>query len=385
LRVLVVDDNATNRLVLTGQLAAWQVAADTAVDAADGWRLLVSATSSGRPYDVAVLDLCMPDVDGLELATRMSTDRGLTHIPTILLTSAGLHDQEAAIAAGVRASLSKPVRSSELHDALLRTTTTGRASSPRARPRPAPSAGPGRGHVLVVDDNEVNRIVAEGILVALGYAVDLADDGRQALSALADRTYAAVLMDCHMPGMDGFAATAELRRLEGTARRTPVIAMTAGVFAEDRERCTAAGMDDFAPKPIDAEALGRTLARWVGAADQPPVLDEDRLTVLRRIGAPDGWGVLPAVIEAFLRSAPDHGSALLTARGDGDVEVLRAVLHRLRGSAVNLGASRLAASCAALEALLGDAATPDPAVYERLPRELAQACDALERLLPPAA
>jgi CheY-like chemotaxis protein len=210
----------------------------------------------------------MPEVNGLELAGRMVSDRRLTNVGTILLTSTGLLAPERLDAAGVRACISKPVRSSELHAALLQTCATGRAGSPRVPARPAPT-GRDRGRVLVVDDNEVNRLVAEGVLVALGYAVDLADDARQALSALADRTYDAVLMDCHMPVMDGFAATAELRRLEGPARRTPVIAMTAAVFPEDRERCAAAGMDDFAPKPIDAEVLGRTLARWVGVNASP--------------------------------------------------------------------------------------------------------------------
>jgi HPt (histidine-containing phosphotransfer) domain-containing protein len=119
--------------------------------------------------------------------------------------------------------------------------------------------------------------------------------------------------------------------------------------------------------------------------DQPPVLDDDRLRVLRSIGAADGWGILPAVAEAFLRSAPDHGLALRTATQGGDTQVLKAVLHRLRGSADNLGASRLAASCTEAEALLDGGAAPDPAVYDRLPTELTEACDALVRLLPSAA
>ena len=121
--------------------------------------------------------------------------------------------------------------------------------------------------MLVVEDNAVNQMVAEGVLRTLGYDVDIADNGLRALEALADRSYAAVLMDCHMPEMDGFQATAELRRREGTDRHTPVIAMTAGVLAEDRERCAAAGMDDFVAKPIDVGQLQQALARRISVSD----------------------------------------------------------------------------------------------------------------------
>lgn len=118
------------------------------------------------------------------------------------------------------------------------------------------------GRVLVVEDNDVNQVVAEGMLRALGYDTDVVADGGAALEALAAHPYTAVLMDCHMPGMDGFQATAELRRREGAGRRTPVIAMTAAVLAEDQQRCATAGMDDFVPKPVDPAVLGRALGRW---------------------------------------------------------------------------------------------------------------------------
>lgn len=202
-------------------------------------------------------------------------------------------------------------------------------------------------------------------------------------------------MDCHMPEMDGYTATAELRRREGAGRRTPVIAMTAGVMAEDRERCRAAGMDDFVPKPVDAGLLGRTLARWVpsrgvessapvspAAPEGPEVLDDSRLAMLRGLGADDGWGMLPAVIEAFLSSAPDQAAGLRTSHESGDTAALEAVLHRLRGSAGNLGAARLAASCAELEDLVRGGGTVPAASIAALDAELIVTCDALTDLLP---
>ncbi len=177
----------------------------------------------------------------------------------------------------------KPVRSSELFDALMKLgAPRARAGAPgdaRSTPVPpsAPRPGAARGRVLVVEDNEVNQLVAQGMLRTLGFTVEFAADGAQALAALATEAYDLVLMDCHMPGMDGFQATTELRRREHARaageggedgrRRTPVIAMTAGVLVEDRQRCLAAGMDDFVAKPVDMHLLERALHRQLSAAD----------------------------------------------------------------------------------------------------------------------
>jgi CheY-like chemotaxis protein/HPt (histidine-containing phosphotransfer) domain-containing protein len=295
-------------------------------------------------------------------------------------------------AARVQACLSKPVRSSELYDALLLTPGRGRAE-PEGGPLPA--ARDRGACVLVVEDNQVNQIVATGLLERLGYEVDLAEDGRAALAALASRPYAAVLMDCHMPEMDGYTTTTELRRREGAGRRTPVIAMTAGVLAEDRERCRAAGMDDFVSKPVDAALLGRTMARWVttggpqAPAQAPPVtpadpevLDGARLEMLRTLGADDGWGMLPAVVEAFLRAAPDHAAAVRSAHAAVDAGAMEAVLHRLLGSAANLGATRLAGTCADLGDRVRAGEVLEPPAVASLDAELTAACGALADRLP---
>ena len=166
-----------------------------------------------------------------------------------------------ARAAGISARLTKPVQLSRLQAALQ-----GLAGD-RAHPAPPlEAAGTGRGRVLVVEDVEINQLVATGILEHLGYTVDLADDGLEALDALARTSYDAVLMDVHMPRLDGYQATAEIRRREGDGPRTPIIAMTAGAIAGDRERCLEAGMDDYVSKPIGKEAVAAALNRWAPAS-----------------------------------------------------------------------------------------------------------------------
>jgi CheY-like chemotaxis protein len=223
----------------------------------------------------------------------------------------------------------------------------------------------------------------------------MAGDGRQALAALAERPFDAVLMDCHMPLMDGFQATAELRLREGAGRRTPVIAMTAKAQSQDRERCVAAGMDDFLVKPIDVAVLRLTLERWIGdgglqqpqqlipaqavAPSGPSVITRSRLNLLRALGPSDGWGLLPSVLRAFLDAARPQLLELQAASEAGDHATVSDVAHRLRGAAANLGAEPLAAACAELEAASGSAAATQLLAY--LKDELATACAELESVL----
>jgi CheY-like chemotaxis protein len=263
-RVLVVDDNATNRLVLESQLASWNMIPQSVSDAASALELARAAAASGRPFDIAVLDMYMPGMDGLQLARAISTDENLRSISLIMLTSTPELDKAELAGAGIRQWLMKPVRSSELFERLI-LLRAGSAPTPTAA---APLlqrnlAFPSRGLVLVVEDNEVNQLVAREMVIKLGYRVDLATNGAEAVAAVGSAAYHAVLMDCHMPVMDGFDATAAIRSLAGGASRVPIIAMTAGAQDEDRQRCLDAGMDDFLAKPVDLPALKHTLARWV--------------------------------------------------------------------------------------------------------------------------
>ncbi|GGO71415.1 hypothetical protein GCM10012276_12330 [Nocardioides deserti] len=251
-RVLVVDDNATNRLVLEGQLGAWGMD----VTLADGAAAALELLADGLRPALVLLDLCMPGTDGLELARRISS-RGDAP-PMVLLTSEPAVDLGDTAAAGIGAVLTKP-----LHMARLREVACESLAAPAPTPAGRDGVRAGSGHLLVVEDSEINQLVAVGILASRGYTADVAEDGAEALTMLAERAYDAVLMDCHMPVLDGYDATAELRRREADGRRTPVIAMTAGVGAADRDRCLAAGMDDFVPKPVHPDELQAVLQRWV--------------------------------------------------------------------------------------------------------------------------
>ncbi|HEV3497711.1 MAG TPA: response regulator, partial [Actinomycetes bacterium] len=187
----------------------------------------------------------------------------------LMLTSVPL-EAEVVADAGFSARLTKPARRSQLYDALLRATAPpGQVPLPPAASVPPPVV-PTKGRLLVVEDNAINQAVAKGLAAKLGYATDLAGNGIEALEALRRRHYDAVLMDCQMPEMDGFEATAEIRRQEAAAGRVPIIAMTAGALAEDRERCLAAGMDDYVAKPVKGRDLDAVLTRWVAAERRSP-------------------------------------------------------------------------------------------------------------------
>jgi CheY-like chemotaxis protein len=219
-----------------------------------------TAVRRERPFDLAVLDLCMPGTDGLDLARQLSDDPDLATIGLVLLTSGPDVSQTEARAAGIAVSMTKPVQLSRLH--LILQDVAGACRQAASGEVLAP-VGPGRGRILVAEDGDINQIVATGMLEHLGYTVEIAPDGLAAVAALARTTYDAVLMDVHMPGLDGYQATAEIRRAEGAARHTPIIAMTAGAIEGDRERCLAAGMDDYLSKPISVATVREVLARWV--------------------------------------------------------------------------------------------------------------------------
>ncbi len=258
--VLVVDDNATNRLILDEQLRGWGLDPQLAESAGTALDLLVGAAAQGRPIPLALLDMTMPDVDGLALARRIEDTPVLAATRLVLLTSTDVTPAQLA-GIGLAAHLDKPVRSIQLHDCLAE------VMRPLLDPEPDQDAAPrparGRGRVLVVEDNAINQLVARGLLDRLGFECDLAGTGFEALDALARTDSAAVLMDCQMPEMDGYTATGELRQREGARRHTPVIAMTAGALDGDEARCLAAGMDGYVPKPIDSSQLEAVLDRWV--------------------------------------------------------------------------------------------------------------------------
>ena len=280
IRALVIDDNATNRQVLRAQLQAWGLRVDEAERGATGLQRLRAAVASNDPYRVILLDMQMPEMNGLDVAQAVRAEPGCQDLPMILLTSWVEPSLSAASKeAGISACLPKPVRPRRILEALCDVLEPMAAGSPRTTPgAQVPSAGlpatlGGGRRVLAAEDNAVNKKLISRLLEKAGFVADVVDNGRRAVDAVARVDYDAVLMDCQMPEMDGYQATAAIRAAEsGRSRRVPIIALTASAMQSDRERCLAAGMDDYLTKPIKASELADMLARWIPRhheADRP--------------------------------------------------------------------------------------------------------------------
>ena len=398
LRVLVVDDNATNRGILEAQLTSWRMDPELVENAASALAKLRHRVSVGEPYDLVVLDMFMPDIDGLQLARAISNDPALSGTPMIMLTSSSQLEPGLLQEAGIGQWLTKPLRSSELYDRLIRLIAAKEPDVSRGRSEQRKPADPPQesssGRILVVEDNSLNQLVAEGVLSRLGYQVHSVSNGLEAVQALEAGRYSAVLMDCHMPVMDGFTATREIRRNQANGPRIPIIAMTAGALAEDRDRCLAAGMDDYVSKPVDLEALKAVLARWVteqrSTTDEPastgeavaeePAIDQDRLESLRALQGPDGSSLLDSLIEAFLRHSDGLLGKLKDAARVGDDERLAAAAHELKGAASTIGATQVAALAGEIESQARRAArAPEEGRLAQLGGEIERAKAALQQ------
>ncbi|HZR84975.1 MAG TPA: response regulator [Candidatus Binatia bacterium] len=270
LRALVVDDSPTVRMDLVAKLANLGIAARSAPDGESALARLREALARDECYDLAILDLQMPGMDGIELARRIRSESELASLPLVLHTgfSERCHAEEAR-AAGISAYLLKPVQPADLA-ACLRKVVRARSGGGEVRQllaapplRPAPARDSLR--ILVAEDNPVNQKVARHMLERLGHTADIVASGREALLALESSHgggYDLILMDCQMPDMDGFATTREIRRREGDRQHTPIIAMTAYAMQGDRERCLAAGMDDYIAKPVKPDTLDSILRVW---------------------------------------------------------------------------------------------------------------------------
>jgi PAS domain S-box-containing protein len=275
LRVLCVEDSATHRAVLAAHLTAWGLQVECVADGSQALARLRAAHHETRPYALVLLDHRMPGMDGIMVARAITADPVLHTTPLVLLSSVGhrLHGADAR-QAGLAAVVTKPVRQAHLYDclaAVMGATAAPRAASP-APPHGLPAVPPVRARVLVAEDNVVNQKVAVRLLEKLGCRVDVVANGREALQALARIAYDLIFMDCQMPEMDGYAATAAMRQREAaTGRRTPIIAMTANAMPGDREWCLTAGMDDYVSKPVQAAALLAMVEKWgpTAAAEAP--------------------------------------------------------------------------------------------------------------------
>jgi len=262
--ILVVDDNATNREVLTTRLCSWGMRAEEASDGPAALQLLARAGADGDPFPVAILDMQMPDMDGAALARAIRADATLKDIRLILLSSASQPGGGKSVAdIAFTSCLTKPARTSEILRCLLVPSPSDVASS-----RPARKPFGNGFRILLAEDNIINQKVAVALLTKLGLHADAVANGEEALHALATLPYDLVLMDVQMPDMDGLTATRRIRSPDSAVlnHRIPVIAMTAHAMQGDQEICLAAGMDDYSPKPITFESLAAVLAKWLPAA-----------------------------------------------------------------------------------------------------------------------
>jgi len=353
-RMLIVDDNETNRRILREMLAAEGVKVDEASMASDGLAALRRAAQKRAPYDLAILDVQMPDMDGFQLATAVRQDKALTRTKLLMLTSAGQRgDGERCRELGIRGYLTKPLSRADLVEA-LGTVLAGPAedaSTPDVVTRHTIAESRASLRVLLAEDNPVNQQVAVAMLVKRGHEVHVVGNGREAVDAVAERAYDVVLMDIQMPEMDGFEATKAIRATPRGAT-LPIVAMTAHALSGERERCLSHGMTDYLAKPFKAHELftlveqlpaggGPTAEPTAPAStpSAPPVDLEGFRTMLREAGAEEA---LYSILDTFLRHAPERLAMLASAAASGSgVEIAKAA-HVFRGAAATIGARQLA-------------------------------------------
>jgi len=390
MRVLLVESSTRRRRDPKNQLSTWGVRVSEAENGDAALAEIAGAASRGDPFTLAIIDVALPGVCGIELARRIKADPAIAGLRLVLLTS---HDHEMSeicdMDEHVVGCLSRPVRQSALRACLA---ATGDAIDPAQRPASLPPpAGVAGAAVLLVEDNPVNLEVAVGILESFGCKVETAMHGKEALECYGRGEFGLIFMDCQMPVMDGFEATAEIRALEASSgRHVPIVALTASAIEGDREQCLASGMDDYLTKPFTGEQMRSVLAKWLGGlapsgagkskrdhltlvarapVDAPllgsrtdePIDDRvlDILAGLQRAGRP---GIIGRVISLFLQSAPSLVNELEEAAASGDTKLLHRTSHTLKSASANVGAVWLSAHCKELEALARTGSVPDAAV-----------------------
>jgi signal transduction histidine kinase/PleD family two-component response regulator/HPt (histidine-containing phosphotransfer) domain-containing protein len=397
MRVLAVDDNATNLELIHEQLGGWKFKVDTQLDPARAVAQLKAALKD-EPYRLAILDWHMPGMSGTDLVRAIRAEPELASLRLITLTSIQDKIEENTLRSlGVSCYLTKPIRSSALYDSIVDTMSKGGVAAAVDAAAPLPGARR-RLKVLLAEDSMVNQTVATEILTCAGYTCEVANNGREALDRVRAGHYDVILMDCQMPEMDGFEATREIRKYEQSASptggRVPhvhVIALTANAVKGDRELCLAAGMDDYLTKPVDAkELLARLEAQAVSgrpaahagiqpaaaaaaaavapAADAAPI--DARMLVERCVGKPE---IASKVLDTFEKQIVTDLEKLKRSFADHDVETFTRVAHTVKGSAGMLSADRIRAVAAQLEQL-GKDRTIDAAgeAIERLGEEVRQ-------------
>ncbi|HEC20532.1 MAG TPA: response regulator [Gammaproteobacteria bacterium] len=361
-RILVVDDNLTNRDVLTNILAGWQITnCGEAEHGADAMAQLRAAAAQGQPYDIALLDMQMPEMTGLELARAIRQDPILQHMHLMMLSSVDRSEP----APELECWMSKPVRQSDLYNNLLMIL----GETVPDQPKPAGSAEGetwwfGGRKLLLVEDNHVNQEVAREILGEAGFDIDIRENGTEGVQAVQEHSYDVVLMDIQMPVMDGLEATRQIRSLGRRFTELPIIAMTAHALSGDSDKSLAAGMNGHVTKPIDPEVVFKTLAQWVEPGNRQGVTAKtveavdiaEEMPHLPGIDMIDGldrlrgnWSAYRRILLSFADKQADAADRLEQFIEQDDWEEAARLAHTLKGSSGNLGAKHLYTASAALE------------------------------------
>ncbi|BBL75254.1 EAL domain-containing protein [Methylomagnum ishizawai] len=388
LRILIVDDSPVNCRCLEQFLKSWGASYASAVTGYQALRLMRIAAARGKPYHIALVDQIMPGLGGLELAHRIAEDPALAKLHIVLMASPPEPEWDEARPANIVDSIAKPVQASPLHDCLMSAKLALLEYAPHTGLAEAKHPTYGGKRILVVEDNRASQQVALGMLERLGCQTAIASTGQEALDAIAQSPFDLVLMDCHMPRMDGYEASRRIRMLGGNPAQIPIIAMTAHVQDGDSDTCIAAGMDDYLSKPLKMEPLKDKLTRWLSqerdrlraepqdpAADADPALpppaapdclDREILDKLREETGPAYF----RIIEVFLEDTPMYLRSLEKAIAAEDFAAIEEVAHCLKGSGKNLGAHGLVELTRQLEELgRGGGEDTAPELYARLTEE----------------
>ena len=404
LKVLIVDDNASNSENIAQQLEEWSIQAVTVSNAESAINLLEEAQNNDQPFSLAMLDHDMPDISGVNLAKIVKKNKILTEVPLILMNSiSDLEETMVWTTAGIKSYLTKPVRQSELYAALVASLSLPdrkKLSSDNEKDNKAPIKL-FNAHILIVEDNPVNQELAELMLEDHGCTVEIANNGKNALSVLEennDKPFDLILMDCQMPVMDGYATTKMIRKNMQEDDHLPIIALTANAMEGDRQRCLDAGMDDYLTKPFKRDQLSAALEKWLPVIEiiskdknnDPNNVEEsssqeefnieqalgekveqddpqeeinkntelsevilnrttlDNIRALQREGAPD---ILEKIIGLYLDNSNNIIDDIQQAVEKRDAKKIRSTTHNLKSSSANLGADKLAELCKEMESL----------------------------------
>jgi two-component system, sensor histidine kinase and response regulator len=362
-RVLVVDDNATNHRIVAHNLKAWRMKTDQAHSGDEALEKLRAAAAAGEKYDLVVTDMNLAGMNGVVLSRLIKCDAALADTHIIVLSSISQRLETGIMrVVGIDECLTRPVKQSALFNAIINAVGAQTADRlVRATPGAVPAVMRTDVRLLIAEDNAVNQKVALRQLEKMGLQADAVANGVEAVEAVSRGSYDLVLMDVQMPEMDGFAATAEIRRREAAAdERIPIIALTANALTGDRERCLAAGMDDYLSKPILESELARVVGRYLPAAPPsvpPPAIEPNVASVLDPVvldglrelsGGTDDF--IREVAALYLEDAPHRMREIREAAARSDADGVAAAAHALKSSSGNLGADTVGTLCDEIEA-----------------------------------